>query len=110
VDPFGRPKGEVELQDHIMQRFNAETTSNYDALGHGSAMSQKVYTTLLMVSSPFHTVCTMPHNGHLSEQAEEDKNIAGHVRFVFLNDNEDALGASPCCRGQSSFIPRRCPT
>jgi hypothetical protein len=91
LDLFGRPTGEVELQDSIMQLFNAETTSNYDALGHESALSQKVHTTLLMASSPVHTDCTMPHNGHISEHTEEDKKIMGHVRFVFLNNNEDAF-------------------
>jgi hypothetical protein len=91
VDPLGRPTGEVELPVHIMHRFHAEKTSKYDALSHCSVFPQKVNTKLLMASSSCHTDAVMPHNGQRSEQAEEDTKIVGHVRFVFLNDNEDAF-------------------
>jgi hypothetical protein len=60
VDLIGRPTGEVELPDNIMRRFHEETTSHYDALGHGSALSQKVHTTLLMASSRCHTDSANP--------------------------------------------------
>jgi hypothetical protein len=84
LDPLGRPTGEVELPGHIMHRFHAEIMSNYENIGHDSALSQKVHTTLLMASSPCHTDCRIG-------QAEKENKIVGHGMFLFLNDNDDAF-------------------
>jgi hypothetical protein len=71
LDPLGRPIGEVELPGHIMHRFHSKTTSNHHGIGHGhgSALSQKVHTTLLMASSPCHTYSANPQNGCRSGRA-----------------------------------------